>query len=139
MFNANLGNLLEKVLACLRMSEYPSLCFDEELAAATLYHVAEKGPRRPAEANQWNTALQLVPGHGYGLVDIIQLLGNVNFLFHDCFILAVSWRRERLGEMRSLLVNHLNSHAHSLWNDKDVRKYYGGVNEASEALNWLQG
>jgi hypothetical protein len=41
--------------------------------------------------------------------------------------------------MWSLLVNHLNSHAHSLWNDKDVRKYYGSVNEASEALNWLQG
>lgn len=139
IFDTDFGDLLQQVLACLWISIDPCFRFDEQLAATTFHHVTEQGPWRSAEADQWDPPLELMPCQSNSLVDIIQLPGNIDLFLHHSFVLAICWRLERLWEMWSLLVNHLNGHAHGLRDDKNVGENDGGVNETSEALDRLQG
>ena len=52
--------------------------------------------------------------------------------------MAVVGGLQRIGEMRTLLVDHLNDHAHSLGDDEDVGEDDGSIEQTGEALNRLQ-
>lgn len=58
---------------------------------------------------------------------------------HDLRVLLVVGCFEWVREVRALLVDHLDDHAHGLRNDEDVREDDSGVEKPSEALNGLQG
>lgn len=79
-----------------------------------------------------------MPGKSDGLVDIVKLLGNIDIALHHFGVLAVVWASQRVGEVRSLLVDHLHSHAHGLGDHENVREDDGSVDEPGIALNGLQ-
>lgn len=119
------------------MPEYPFLALDEELGATTLDHVAEQGPGSTAEANERHSALELLTGQGDGLVDVVQLLGDVHIPREHLGVLAIVGRLKGVWEVRALLVDHLNDHAHGLGDDKNVGEDDGGVKQAIEAVDGL--
>lgn len=139
ILDANLGNLLENLLRLLGVAVDPALRLGEELRAAALDHVAEQRPRGAAEADQRDAAGQLVPRHGDGLVDVVQLARDVDLLVEDLAVLRVLRGPEGFGEVRALLVDHLDSHAHGLGDHEDVGEDDGGIDQAGEAVDGLEG
>lgn len=117
----------------------PRLALDKQLRAAALYHVAQQRPRGPTEPKQRDSAFEFPSRQRDGPVHVVQLLGHIDLAVHDLLVLLVVGRLEGLGEVRALLVHHLDNHAHGLWYDKDVGEDDGGVEEAGEAFNGLQG
>ena len=139
VLDADLGNLLEEGLGGLGILVDPRLALLVRLGAAALGHVAEQGPGGAAEADEGDAPLELLAGHGDGLVDVVELGGDVDLLLHDLFVLAVVRAAQGLREVRAELVDHLDHHAHGLRDDEDVGEDDGGVDQAGEALNGLQG
>ena len=139
VLDADLGNLLEDLLGLLGVAVDPALRLGEELRAAALDHVAEEGPRGAAEADQRNAAGQLVPRHGDGLVDVVELARDVDLLVEDLAVLRVLGGLEGLGEVGALLVDHLDRHAHGLGDHEDVGEDDGGVDQAGESVDGLEG
>jgi hypothetical protein len=45
---------------------------------------------------------------------------------------------ERVGEVRTLLIHHLNFHAHGLGNDQNIREDDGGVEQTGVTLDGLE-
>ena len=80
-----------------------------------------------------------MPGKRNSLIDVIQLFLDINLLLHDFFVLTVVRRLERIGEVRSLLIHHLNVHSHCLGNDQDIREDNSGVDQASISFHGLDG
>lgn len=138
MFNAQLGNLLQQRLRLLRILINPRLALLEQLRSTALRHVTEQRPRSATEANERHAAIQLRPRHGDGLVHIVQLLGHIAMTVQNLAVLAVIRALERAREVRALLVDHLDRHAHGLGNHENVGEDDGGVDEAGEALDWLE-
>lgn len=139
ILDAELGDLLKQGLGLLGVGVDPRLDLLEDLAAAALDHVAKQGPRGAAEAKQRHATLQLLAGQGDGLVDVVELLGDVDVALHDLGVLAVGRGAQGVGEVRALLVDHLDGHAHGLGDDEDVGEDDGSVEEAGIALDGLQG
>jgi hypothetical protein len=138
MVHAGIGNLGQQLLRLLGILVNPSLDLSKQLRAAALNHVAEKRPGRTAESNQWHSARQLLPRQSNGLVDVVELGGHVELSVEDLFVLSVGWGLERVREVRSLLVHHLDLHAQGLGDDEDVGEDDGSVQQALESLDWLQ-
>lgn len=138
MVDANVGNLVKQLLRLLGVLVDPSLALGKELGAAALHHVAEQGPGSAAEANKRYSAGELLPREGDGLVDVVELLGDIDVALHHKPVLLVLWRLERVREVRALLVDHLNNHAHSLGDDKNIRKDDGGIEQTGISLDGLQ-
>lgn len=137
ILDADLGRLLEEGLGLLGILVDPRLALLGQLGVAD--HVAEQGPRRTAEANQGDAARQLRPGQRNGLVDVVELLGDVDVLLEHLGVLAIRGGQQGFREVRALLVDHLDRHAQGLGDDEDVGEDDGGIDEAGEALNGLQG
>ncbi len=127
VINTDVGNLVQQLLGLLRILVDPRLALRKELGATSLDHVAEQGPGRTAEANQGNPASQLLPGERDGLVDVVQLVGDVDRSVEDGLVLAVGGRLQGVREVRALLVHHLDHHAHGLRDDEDVGEDDGGI------------
>lgn len=138
MVHTNIGNLGQQLLRFLRVLVNPSLDLSKQLRAAALNHVAEKRPRRTTEANQRHSARQLLPRQGNGLVDVVELSSHIDLSAENLFVLSVERVLERVREVRSLLVHHLDLHAHGLRDDEDVGEDDGGVQQALESLDRLQ-
>lgn len=136
---AEFCDLLEERLGLLGVLVDPRLDVLEDLGPAAFNHVAEERPRRTAEANQGNSALQLLPRQRDSLVYIVELLCDVDVPVHDLGVLSVVGVLEGVGEVRPLLVDHLDCHAHGLGDDQDVGEDNGGIDESGEALNGLEG
>lgn len=139
VLDTDLGNLLQERLGLLGVAVDPRLALHEELGAAALDHVAEERPGGAAESDEGHAAGELLAGEGDCLVDVVELGGNVDVLGQDLFVLPVGRRLERLGEVGALLVDHLDRHTEGLGHDEDVGEDDGGVEEAGEAFNGLQG
>lgn len=139
MVNAKLCDLLQQRLRLLGVFVDPCLALLEQLGAAALDHITQQRPWGAAEPNQRHPALQLLPRQGDGLVDVVQLLGDVDVALQDLLVLLVVGRPERVREVRALLVHHLDYHAHGLGYHEDVGEDDGGVEEAGEALDRLEG
>lgn len=137
ILDADLGRLLKEGLGLLGILVDPRLALLGQLGVAD--HVAEQGPRRTAEANQGDAARQLRPGQRNGLVDVVELLGDVDVLLEHLGVLAIRGGQQGFREVRALLVDHLDRHAQGLGDDEDVGEDDGGIDEAGEALNGLQG
>jgi hypothetical protein len=138
VFDTELGNLLEQLLALFGVLEDPSLDLLEHLGATSLDHVTEQGPGSATEAVQRHAATELLSGHCDGLVNVIQRLLDVDFSFHDFLVLLVVGGHERVGEVRSFLVDHDDLHTHGLRNDEDVGEDDGAINETFVTINRLQ-
>lgn len=138
VFNTKLSNLLQQLLALLGILEDPGLDLLEHLGATTLNHVTEQSPGSAAEAVQRHAAIELLSGHGDGLVDVVQSLLDIDISFHDFLVLLVVRGHERVGEMGALLVDHNDLHAHGLRNDEDIGEDDGTINEAGVTINGLQ-
>lgn len=139
MVDTELRDLLQQRLCVLGVLEDPRLDLLKQLGAAALDHVAQQRPGGAAEANQRYPAPQLLPRQRDGLVDVVQLLGDVDVALQDLLVLLVVGRPERGREVRALLVHHLDDHAHGLRYHEDVGEDDGRVEEAGEALDRLQG
>lgn len=138
MIHTNIGNLGQQLLRFLRVLVNPGLDLSKQLRAAALNHVAEERPRSTTEANQRHPARQLLPRQGNGLVDVVEISSHIDLAAENLFVLSVGWVLERVREMRSLLVHHLDLHAHGLGDDEDVGEDDGGVQQALESLDRLQ-
>jgi hypothetical protein len=66
-------------------------------------------------------------------------VGDVDAPREHLPVLLVVGRLERLGEVRALLVDHLDDHAHGLRDDEDVGEDDGRVDEALVPLDGLEG
>lgn len=130
---------MKKSLGFLWVLVDPGFALLEDFSSATLDHIAKEGPGGTAEPNEGHSALQLRPSQGYGLVDVVKLLGDVNIPLHNFLILPISGTPQRVRKVRAFLVDHLDHHTHGLGDDEDVRKDDGGVDKACIAFNWLQG
>lgn len=138
MIHTDIGNLGQQLLRFLRILVDPSLHLSKQLRAAALNHVAEKRPRSTTEANQRHPARQLLPRKRNGLVDVVELGSDVDLAAENLFVLSIKRVLERVREVRSLLVHHLDLHAHGLGDDEDVGEDDGGVHQALEPLDRLQ-
>lgn len=138
MVYADISNLGQQLLRLLRVLVDPRLGLRKQLRAAALDHVAEERPGRAAEANQRHPAGQLLPRQRNRLVDVVELGGDVDRAAEHLLVLPVGRALQRVGEMGSLLVHHLDLHAHGLRDDQDVGEDDGGVQQACESLDGLQ-
>lgn len=138
MIDTYICNLGQQPLGLLRMPVDPSLALGEQLGAAALHHVAEEGPGGAAEADERDSAGQLRPRQGNGLVDVAEPVSDVDGLLQDSPVLGVGGGLEGVGKVRALLVHHLNLHAHGLGNDEDVGEDDGGVEQAGIPFDGLQ-
>ena len=139
MLDANVGNLVEQLLGLLGILVNPLLALGKQLRPAALNHVAEERPGGTAEANQGYPPGQLLPGEGDGLVHIVELVGDLDIALHNLAVLRVIGALEWARKVRALLIHHLDVHAHGLGDDEDVREDDGGIEEASVALDGLEG
>lgn len=138
ILHAQLRDLLQQRLGLLRILVNPRLDLLEQLRTAALHHIAQQSPRGTGESEQGDTAIELLAGEGDGLVDVVQLLGDVDVALHQLGVLAVAGRAQRVGEVRALLVDHLDRHAHRLRDHQDVGEDDGRVDQAGVALDGLE-
>lgn len=138
ILDTKLGNLLQKNLSLLGVLVYPRFDLLEQLGATALDHVAEQCPWGTAEAKERYAPLQFLPSQGNGLVDIVELLGDIDLALQQLDVLLILWGAKGVWEVRSLLVDHLNDHPHGLRDNKDVGEDDGSINEAAITLNGLQ-
>lgn len=139
MFHTDVGNSVQQCLRLLGVFVDPSLAVLEQLRATTLNHVAEQSPWSATETNQRNSASQLLSRQSNSLVHVTQFLSDVNRAVHHLAVLLVLWGAQRVGEVRSLALEHLNYHAHGLGDDEDIGEDNGSVDETSKAIDWLEG
>mmetsp|Transcript_112924 Transcript_112924/g.196037 ORF Transcript_112924/g.196037 Transcript_112924/m.196037 type:complete len:387 (+) Transcript_112924:398-1558(+) len=123
----------------------------EGAGALALDHVHEERQGGTAEAEQGHSAIQLRAGLGDGCIHVVQrgahqlggvgdeqlcLLGGGHarlgceaILSNDLVLQLLPSRfvRDRLIEHRPNLGHELDCHAHSLWDDKDIRKDDGPI------------
>lgn len=137
--DTELCDFLQERFCLLGILVNPRLALNKQLGAAALHHIAQQRPRRAAEAKEGYSALELPPCHSNGLVYVIQLLGYIDVPLHDFLVLLVVRRLERIREMRTLLVHHFDDHAHGLRYHKNVGENDGGIEEAGETFDGLQG
>lgn len=138
ILDTQLRNLLQQRLGLLRVLIDPRLDLLEQLRAAALHHVAEESPGSTGEAEQRDAAVELLARERDGLVHVVQLLGHVDVALHQLGVLPVGGGAERVGEVRTLLVDHLDCHAHRLRDHEDVGEDDGGVDQAGIALDGLE-
>lgn len=138
ILDTKLRNLLQKGFGLFGILVDPCFGFLEQFGPAPLNHVAEQGPRRPAEAKQRDPTLELLPRQGDGLVDVIKLFRHIDGTLHHLGVLSVVRAAQGVREVRTLLVDHLHNHAHGLGDDKNVGEYDGSIDEAGIALDGLQ-
>lgn len=136
--HTDISNLCQQLLRLLGVSVNPRLNLRKQLSATTLNHVAEQSPRSTTEADQRHLSLEPLARQRDGLVHIIELGGDIDVLGEDLAVLLVVGGLERAREVRALLVNHLDHHAHGLRNHEDVGEDDGRVDEAGVALDRLQ-
>jgi len=138
VFDTKLGDLLQQLLALLRVLEDPSLDLLEHLGTTTFDHVAEQSPGSTAEAVERYATVELLSGQGDGLVYVVQSLLDINVSFHDFLVLLVVGGHQGVREMGTLLVDHDDFHTHGLRDDEDVREDDGAINESSKAIDRLE-
>ena len=97
-----------------RVPVQPGLGGAEDLGPPALDHVAEQGPGRAAEADEWDPAPELLARQRDGAVDVVELRGHVDFLRDEFGVLWVRGRGERVRERWALFREHLHRHAHGL-------------------------
>lgn len=139
MIHTDVSNLGQKLLRLLGILVDPCLDLREQLSAATLDHIAEQGPRSTTESNQRHLALELLARQGDGIVYVAELSRNVDVLGKHLAILSVVGVLERVGEVRALLINHLDSHAHGLRDNKNVGEDDSGIDQACKTADGLEG
>jgi hypothetical protein len=139
MIHTDISNLGQKLLRLLGILVDPCLDLREQLSATTLDHIAEQCPGSTAESNQRYLTLELLARQGNGIVYVTELSRNIDVLGKHLAVLSVVGVLERVGEVRALLVNHLDSHTHGLWDDKDVGKDDSGIYQACKTADGLEG
>lgn len=138
MLHADIRNLGQQLLRLLRISVNPRLDLSKQLGATSLNHVTKQRPGRATEPNQGDLASELRPRQSNRIVHIAQLGADIDLALHHLLVLSIRGGLERVGEVRALLVDHLDGHAHGLRDDEDVGEDDGGVDEAGIAADGLE-
>ena len=139
MLDTDISDLSQELLGLLGILVDPCLDLREQLGTSALDHVTEQCPGSSTEAYQGHLALELLACQCDSIINVAQLSSDVDVLGENLAVLSVIGALERVREVRALLVDHLNSHAHGLRNNEDIREDDGGIDEACEAADRLEG
>lgn len=139
MFDTNISDLGQKLLCLLGVLVDPCLDLCKQLGASSLDHITEQRPGSTTESNQGHLTIELLACQCDGIINVAELNSNIDILGENLAVLSVIGTLERFGEVWALLVNHLDSHAHGLWDDQNIGKDYGSIYEACESADGLKG
>jgi hypothetical protein len=122
-----------------RIPVQPGLGLAEDLAATAFDHVAQQGPGRAAEADERDAALELLARQRDGLVDVVELRGDVGGLGgEEAAVLRVGGRGQRVREGGAPVRQHLHRHPHRLRDHEDVAEDDRRVDQPCVPLDRLQ-
>jgi len=130
--NAHVRDTHKKSFRLRRPSEQPGFCLLEGLTTPSLNHVGKQSPWCPREADERDFAIKGLARSCDRLEDIPELFVHIDILTQLCYVRRLV---ERLGKGWTRI--HQDFHAHSLWNNENIREDNCSVEQATVSSNWL--